>query len=64
MIIGTISSIIAGASMNFFLFYFGDITTIYVSELRNEAAAKGLQLLIKFAIIGGISWISSKLSSI
>ena len=57
MVVGTLTSILAGITFPFFLMYFGQITEIFND--RDSAADKGLDLLFRFLVIGSTYWILS-----
>jgi hypothetical protein len=57
MIVGTLSSILAGITFPFFLMYFGQITEMF--QERESAADKGLEILYRFLLIGSTYWILS-----
>ena len=59
LFLGTISSLIAGAALPFFLLFFADITTIFDERYRDQSASKGWELCYKFFIVGGVTWVGS-----
>ena len=57
MAAGTLASIMAGITFPFFLMYFGQITSLF--DDPTTATDKGLDILIKFLIIGSLYWVLS-----
>ena len=62
MIIGTIASILSGITFPLFLMFFGQITDLLTDKSTSES--KGIQIGIKFIIIGAAYWLLSTLSNI
>ncbi|CAM5998957.1 unnamed protein product [Sphagnum balticum] len=57
MFLGTFASLASGATFPFFIYYFGDITKIFLE--KETAVQKGWEFCMKFAIIGGATWLST-----
>lgn len=62
MIIGSITSVLAGVSFPFFLMFFGQITDLFT--VKDDAVHKGFEIFIKFMVIGSVYWILSKFNLI
>ena len=46
----------AGAAMPFFMIFFGEISTIFIDGNQEHAEAQAFDIMVKFFILGGITW--------
>ena len=58
LFVGSIASIISGATFPFFLLFLADITTLFDENNRSETGAKGWQFCWRLFVVGGVIWVS------